>query len=138
MRPLPGYPTSIGNRRFTVFPHKGPSSYTQISITGGTVPITGGDTVQVQPEGGIKFADWFGGTAQSDDGFWTVKTFPVTPSNAPTGVAASGAPQQTFKLQWIANKTAAFGGQNQTAGTEAVATTDLSTAVVRLAAAGPA
>lgn len=129
MRLLNGYPDAWGAKLASVFPHTGPASYTQVTIAAG-VAIVPGDTVQAAAEAGMKYFDHLNG-AVSDDGFWTARAVPNGPSNS-----IQGAPCTSYTLMWIANKTAAFGGQNQTAGVEAVATTDLSTAIVRLLAIG--
>ena len=59
-----------------------------------------------------------------------MQAIPVTVSNA------NGQPATTYRLRWIARVTATVGGQAQTAGTEAVATTNLSAEIVRLRAIG--
>ena len=50
---------------------------------------------------------------------------------------AVGTQAATYRLRWVATRTAAIGGQNQTVGTEAVATSDLSGEIVRLLGIGP-
>lgn len=134
-RPLDGYPSAIGNVVFSVFPHVGPTSYTQVTIVAGTIPATGGDVVTALAEAGMKWFDKLEG-GSSDDFAWTVRPFPLTISN-PSGGGLSGIPHKTYGLQWIANKTATIGGQAQTSGSEAVAGTNLSTVCVRLSAVGP-
>ena len=129
MRPFDGYPDSFGAKRFSVFPHAGPSSYTVVTAVAGTVPATGGDTVS-GPEAGLKYFDRVIGGV-TDDGAFTVIAIPVTVSNI------VGGPSTTFILKWVSNVTATVGGQAQTAGAEAVATTDLSAEIVRLEAVGP-
>jgi hypothetical protein len=133
-RPLDQYPCSVGAVMLSIWPHTGPTSYTQITVTPGTVPITGGDTVNAT-EAGLRWFDRVdGGT--SDDGAWKITAYPVTVSNPTSGVLA-GIQSKTYRIQWIANKTATMGGQAQTAGQEAVATTNLSTYCVRMQAFGP-
>lgn len=132
---LDGYPTSIGNKVYSIYPHLGPVSYTQVSITPGTVPATGGDVTTALPEAGFKFFDSVEGGV-TDDLAWIVRSFPLTVSNPSSGTN-SGVPSATYGLQWIANKTATMGGQAQTAGNEAVAGTNLSTFCVRLRGIGP-
>lgn len=127
-RPLDSYPDAWGAHRASVFPHAGPTSYTVVTITPGTVPSTGGDTVQAV-EAGFKFFDHVSGGV-TDDGAFTVQAIPVTITNI------VGGPSTTYKLRWVANKTATYGGQAQTINTEAVATTNLSTFTVRLKAIG--
>ncbi len=133
-RPLNGYPGSIGAVAMSVFPHVGPSSYTQVTIAAGTIPLTGGDTVYAGPEAGLKHFDVVLGGV-TDDGAFRVVAIPVSVSNPATG-NRSGVPSTSYKLMWFANKTATLGGQAQTINTEAVAATDLSTFCVRLTAFG--
>ena len=128
-RPFDGYPTSFGSTRASIFPHSGPASYTQITAVSGTVPVTGGDTVS-GPEAGLKYFEKIDG-GYSDDGCWQVVAIPVTKS------ALVGGPSTTMKLKWVAQVTATIGGQAQTAGSEAVAATNLSAVTVRLMAFGP-
>lgn len=129
IRPLDGYPDSWGSKRSSAWGHVGPASYVQVVVTPGTIPVVGGDTVQAV-EGGLKYFDkLYGGT--TPDGAFTVSAIPIT---APTTV---GAPSATMRLKWVANFTAAFGGQNQTAGSEVVAGTNLSSETVLLDAIGP-
>lgn len=133
-RPFDGYPTSVGSTMLSIFPHLGPASYTQLSVTPGTIPATGGDTVTAQAEAGLKYLDKLEGGV-SDDGAWMVRPIPITISNPVSG--RPGLPSKTYKLQWIALVTATIGGQNQTAGSEAVAATNLSAVCVRLLGYGP-
>lgn len=128
MKPLDGYPATIGYHMESIFPHAGPSSYTQ--VTAGTAPAvaTGGDSVQAL-EGGLKlFESVMNGV--SDTGNFEVLAIPQARSDQ-TG-------QQTLKytLKWMALVTATIGGKAQTAGTEAAAATDLSAETVRLTAFG--
>jgi len=132
-RPLGNYPSSVGAVMQSIFPHLGPTSYVQVSITPGTVPITGGDTVNAGEAGLKNFDKVEGGT--TDDGAFSVSAIPISPSNPSTGVL-SGIPKTTYRLKWVANKTATMGGQAQTAGSEAVAGTNLTGFCVRLAAYG--
>lgn len=136
-RPLGGYQCAIGSKALSVFPHIGPTSYTQVTATAGTVPATGGDTVQAGPEAGVKAFDTvFGGV--TDDGAFYVEAIPITVSNpnAVNSSALSGIPSTTFLLRWMARVTASVGGQNQVAGTEAIAASNLSGECVRLTAIG--
>lgn len=137
MRPLEGYPTSHGSQRVSVFPHTGPASYTQVTATAGTVPCTGGDTVQAV-EAGIKYFDSVS-DGVSDDGAFAVEAIPITASNPSSIVssALSGIPTTSWKLRWVARFTGAYGGQNQVVNTEVVAATNLSAICVRLLAIGP-
>jgi hypothetical protein len=119
---------SIGARLSALFSHAGPASYTQVVVTPGTVPVTGGDVVQAV-DAGLKYFDMLNG-GQTDDGAFTLQAIPVSASNQ------NGSPATTYRLKWIANFTAAFGGQNQVAGTEVIAATNLTTAIARLFATG--
>ena len=60
-RPKDGYPTSWGNIRASVFPVTGPASYTQY-----TAPSTGGQEVNLQPQAGVKIADFAVGAVSTD------------------------------------------------------------------------
>lgn len=127
MRALDGYPTSWGSSRASVFPHAGPASYAVMTYG----PVAGGDTVTALPEAGMKFFDdVLNGV--TDSGNFLVLAVPVNSSEGPTGQQSL-----TYHLRWIALRTAAIGGQNQTIFTEAIATTDLSDEIVRLLAVGP-
>lgn len=133
MRPFNGYPDSFGSKRASVFPHHGPASYAV--VVPGATPITGGDTVQAL-EGGMKNLDHLVGGI-SDDGRFRVEAIPVTSSvTTQASSSLSGIPATTYRLRWVALFTAAYGGQNQTVNTEAVATTDLSAQTVRLSGLG--
>jgi hypothetical protein len=129
MRPLSGYPQPIGASVLSIFPHAGPKSYTQVTATAGTVPVTGGDTVEAR-SAGLKYFDAVIGS-MTDDGAFTVIAIPVSKSDK------GGAASATFRLKWIANVSALVGGQMQTAGSEAVTATDLSAEIVRLTVIGP-
>lgn len=122
MRPLDGYPTSFGSSRASVFPHRGPASYTQ--VVEGTAPAnaTGGDSVEAGPEAGMKYFDFLVG-GESDSGVYRVEAIPTTRSGQ-TPVAKPGT---TYTLRWF----------DASAGTEVGAETDLSDEIVRLFAIGP-
>lgn len=128
MRPLDGYPTSFGNQRACVCGVVGPTSYTV--ITAGSTP-SGGQVVQAVTFG-LKFLDHVVG-GETDSARFFVECIPVVPTR--------GAPQNsagaTYRLRWISRVTATVGGQAQTAGTEAVAATNLSGETIRLRALGP-
>lgn len=129
---LDGYPTSWGSSRACVWGHSGPASYTQVTILAGTIPVTGGDTAQAV-EACLKYFDKvYGG--MTDDGSFIVTPIPVTITPLTSTV---GAASKTYKLRWVSNVTATVGGQAQTAGSEAVAGTNLSAQTVRLSAIGP-
>lgn len=134
LKTLDGYPAPIGYSKASVFPHVGPVSYTQCTPVAGTIPMVGGDTVQAI-EAGLKYFDSVQ-DAYTDDGAFVVEAVPTTVSNPASGVT-SGIPSLTFKLRWTSRVTAAVGGQNQTAGNEVVAGTNLSAICVRLTAFGP-
>lgn len=133
MRPFDGYPTSWGNTRVSLFPHAGPASYTQVTFNAAGAVITPGDTVQAV-EAGLKYFDKVDG-AITDDGHFQLQVYRsslLSQSNASLG------PPMTFMyVRWIALVTATYAGQAQTAGTEAVAGSNLSTFVAALEAIGP-
>lgn len=130
MRPLDGYPTSWGSSRASVVPHAGPSSYTQVTV--GTAPAvaTGGDTMQAVAAG-MKYIDFIG-VGVTDTGNFRVEGIPKARSGLNSGQQTT-----TYTLRWIACRTASIGGQSQTVGTEAAASTDLSGEIVRLLVIGP-
>lgn len=70
-----GYPTSFGNRRATVMTVAGPTSYAQY-----TAPSTGGQVIQVEPNGGVKSVDWAQG-AVSNDGLHRAEVVQVEASD---------------------------------------------------------
>lgn len=129
-RPLDSYPQPFGARMASVFPHTGPSSYTQITVGTPPTPATGGDTVQAGPEAGFKTFDYLVG-GESDSGNYRVTAIPINKSGSSPGQQST-----TYRLRWIATRTATIGGQSQTANTEAAASTDLSAEIVRLFALG--
>src|SRR5262245_22550827 len=104
MRPLPSYPNPVGARVDSVFPHKGPASYTQ--VTSGTAPAlaTGGDTVQAV-EAGLKTFDYVS-SGVSDSGTYRVEAIP----KAVSGYTANnnfGQPTTSFTLRWYVVATGA-------------------------------
>lgn len=112
---FPNFPTSFGNIRVSLAAHAGPASYTQ--VTSGTIPITGGDTVEAA-EFGLKYINFL--VAQnSDTGAYVVQAIPVTDSD--NGVAGT-----TYRLKWIVAAT----------GAEAAGAANLSAQTVRLLAFG--
>lgn len=129
MRSFNGYPQPFGSKPGSLFPHTGPASYTQ--VTPGATPVTGGDVVQAL-EGGLKNLEYLAGGVD-DTGRFFVECIPVTSSvTTQNSSSTSGIPATTYRLRWIARITAAYGGQNQVAGTEAIAASDLSGLTVRL------
>lgn len=121
MRVLDGYPDSFGSHRASVFPHVGPSSYGVVTYG----PLAGGNLVQ-DVEGGLKFFEFLQGGA-TDSGNFYVIAIPTVSSVGPNGQQG-----QTYRLKWMALRTATIGGQAQTVNTEAVAATDLSGETLRL------
>lgn len=116
MRPLQGYPTSIGSRVLSVFGHAGPTSYTQVT----TAPVAGGDSVSAS-DGGLKFVDSVIGGI-TDDGLYRVEAIPAgtdDDANAPQG-------SSTMRLRWTVVAT----------GAQVGGAVDLSASVVRLTAIG--
>lgn len=123
MPPLTDYPDSFGGHRAAVFAHTGPASYTQMTVG----PLAGGDTVDNQ-EAGVKFFDFVVGGLSDSGNFRVDAVAPVgNPSDAKPGAQAS-----SYRLQWTSMVTATVGGQAQTRGAQAAATTDLSGEIVRL------
>jgi hypothetical protein len=123
-RVLPGYPTQLGDKLLYVFDHTGPASYTSF------VPGTGagGDVLFAQIGGlnfgGIDFMD------DSVDSTGQIQMFPVVY----LGGYANAVPKITFVYYSLV--TASLGGQSQTAGTQIVATSNLSTFSWRCRALG--
>lgn len=118
-RPLDGYPTSIGNKVLSVFPHTGPASYTQMT----TNPVAGGDTVTFANEAGMKFADKLHG-GKTDSGLYSIEVF-LPAANPSTKLSA--APAKTAVLRWVVVAT----------GAQVAGAVDLSAEIVRLEAIGP-
>jgi len=103
-RPLAGYPTSWGNKRASVFPVTGPTSYTQY-----TAPTTGGQDVQLHPTAGIKFADFaLGGI--STDGLHRAEVVQIEPSS----LGGLTVPGSRLVLKWyvVAGGAEVAGGVN--------------------------
>jgi hypothetical protein len=119
-RPLDSYPTSWGSSRASVFPHVGPASYAQVTYG----PLAGGAVVE-DVEGGLKYFDFLAGGA-TDSGNFQVVAIPTAATVGPGGQS------RTYRLKYLAMRTATIGGEDQTAGSEAVAGTDLSGETVRL------
>lgn len=116
---LPGYLMQLGDKMLMEFDHTGPTSYTQV-VTG-TTP-TGGDKVNAADLGMGGFDEvkcMTDTTAQ-----WTIRVIPLN--------GGYGNALPSVILQWIAAVTATLGGQAQTAGSEAVAGTNLSTFSTRV------
>jgi hypothetical protein len=116
-RPIYGYPDAFGAHHFSVFPHSGPASYTQMTDT----PVAGGDTAR-PAEAGMKRFDWVG-MGLSDSGTYRVEGVcpAASPSDEPNGGQAA-----SWVLRWVVIAT----------GAEAANALDLSAETVRLAAVG--
>lgn len=125
MRPMDGYPDSFGSHRASVFPHVGPSSYTQ--ITEGVAPAlaTGGDTVEAI-EAGMKFFEYVSG-GLTDSGKFRVECIPTTLSGVVASQASIPQPSRTYRLRWVVVAT----------GAEVAGAVDLDAEIVRLFAVGP-
>ena len=119
--PLPGYPQPVGEKYQEIFDHAGPASYTQFSP--GASP-TGGDIINALDLG-------FGGFDKVDGGYDSTGQFSI--AVIPVG-GGNGNAIKSYTLKWTAQVTATLGGQAQTAGSEAVAATNLSTFYTRLTA----
>jgi hypothetical protein len=120
-QPLAGYPQPLGIKKEEVFDHAGPTSYTQ--VTAGATP-TGGDVINATDLGFGGFDRVEGGTDATAQ--WSVIAIPVN--------GGSGNALKSYILKWTALVTATLGGQAQTAGSEAAATTNLTTFFVRMRA----
>lgn len=123
MRPLASYPQSCGARMLSVFPHRGPASYTQ--VTSGTAPAlaTGGDTVQAVEAGLKTFDAVIGGL--TDSGTYRVEALPQAVSGV-VGSQKFGQPSTSFRLRWTVVAT----------GAQAAGSADLDAEIVRLTAFG--
>lgn len=125
-RPNDGYPTSWGASRACVFPHSGPTSYTLVTYG----PVANGDEVSAV-EAGLKYFDYVD-VMVTDSGNFMVLAIPESSSVGPTGTQMA-----KCRLRWIAQRSATIGGQAQTAGSEAAATSNLSGETVRILGIGP-
>lgn len=119
-RPLPGYPMPEGDKYFNVFDHTGPTSYVQF-----VTPATGGDVLKANG-GGLNFGGIDALNLDVDDsGQFAV--YPVS------NLGGYGNAVPSIILVWYSLVTATVGGQAQTAGSQVVAGTNLSTFSVRIA-----
>lgn len=114
-RPLDGYPAAHGPQLVSVFPHKGPASYTQIVVVTDT-----GDKAQGS-EAGLKYFDYMVG-GLTDSGTFRVECIPINPSTQQVG-----APARTYLLRWVVVAT----------GVEVAALFNLGAEFVRLLGIGP-
>lgn len=96
-RPRAGYPAAWGNKRVTLVPVTGPSSYTQY-----TAPSTGGQTVQVGPVGGVKVVDFAIG-AVTTDGLHRAEVVQIEASSV-NGITV---PRTRLRLKWYVVATGA-------------------------------
>lgn len=124
MRTFNGYPDSFGGKRASVFPHRGPTSYTV--ITEGVAPAlaTGGDLAYAT-EAGMRYFDHAVG-GQSDSGKYFVQVLPTTVSGVILVPGAIPQPGTSVRLKWMVATTGAEAGA-----------VDLSAEIVRLFAIGP-
>lgn len=126
MRPMSGYPTSFGSSRASVFPHRGPASYTQLVPGVAPALATGGDLAEAAAEAGMKYFDFLTG-GLSDSGNYYVIAVPTTVSGDMTqGAMQLAQPGATYRLMWL--------GTNAGEARQGV---DLSAEIVRLFAIGP-
>jgi hypothetical protein len=119
---LSDFPQSWGNKRVSVWYHRGPVLYVPVVIA---TPVTTGDPV-TDTEAGMRYIEYIMGGI-SDNGQYLVTAIPGAgnPSQAqPTG-GTVGAPQRTWRLMW----SLAVSGQE-------AAAVDLSARTVRLFAIG--
>lgn len=113
-QPVAGYPMPLGDKYLVEFDHTGPASYAQF-----VTPNTGGDVVKANG-GGLNF----GGFDDMDINVDTSGQIAAYPVRTLAGYG-NAVPQIT--LIYYSLVTASVGGQNQTAGTQVVAATNLST-----------
>lgn len=111
-----GFPTSWGNKRVSVAMITGPSVYTQY-----TAPSTGGQEVQLEPQTGVKTADFVIG-AVSEDGTHRAEVVQIEASSL-RGVTLAGT---RAILKWYVVAT----------GSEAAGAADLDAQTVRLLVIG--
>lgn len=115
-RPLAGYPDAWGNKRVSIFPVVGPTSYTQY-----TAPSTGGQDVRVMPNAGIKSCDFAVG-AVTTDGVHRAEVVQIEPASY-NGLTV---PRMQLVLKWYVVST----------GAEVAGAVDLSTKTVYIFAVG--
>jgi hypothetical protein len=120
-RILPGYMCQIGDKLLIHFDHDGPTSYVQHVV--GTTP-TGADIVNASDigVGGFDNVD----AMMDQTGRLYALVIPIA--------GGGGNATQQVMLVWYAAVTATIGGQAQTAGSEIVAGTNLSTFSLRIQA----
>jgi hypothetical protein len=118
---LPGYMAPIGDKYWIHFDHNGPASYVQ--HVAGTTP-TGGDIINASDLG-------VGGFDNMDTMMDSTGRFYGIP--LPIGGGNGNAVTQVM-IVWYSAVTATVGGQAQTAGSEVVAGTNLSTFSLRVEA----
>jgi len=111
-RPLAGFPDAWGNKRVSVMRVTGPASYAQY-----TAPTTGGQDVPLQPNSGVKFADFAIG-AVSDAGTHRAEVVQIEPSL----VGGLTVPRTRLVLKWYLLSTGAEigGGVNLSAQTVSI------------------
>lgn len=125
MRPLDGYPDAFGSKRAAVIPHRGPSSYTQITPGAAPALATGGDTVSAS-EAGMKFIDFVAG-GLTDSGTYRVEAIPTTVSGVVAEPGRIMGVKATYRLRWVVVAT----------GAEVAGAVDLDAEIVRLFVIGP-
>ena len=112
---LPGYPQQVGAKYQLMFDRTGPTSYTQFTAATGV----GGDVLKAT-QGGLNF----GGFDNVDDTYDSTGQINAVIVMYLAGYG-NAVPQVTIK--YVSQVTATLGGQAQTANTEIVAGTNLST-----------
>lgn len=126
-KPLPGYPTDLGNKHFEILDHYGPASYANIGTSSGA-----GDVLKASALGWGGFdlvTAAFKGYSQS--GNYIVLLFTTSSTTTPALTPPVGGAFTQVVLQWFTTS-AAFGAIS----TEVTNTTDLSAEIVRLEAWG--
>jgi hypothetical protein len=116
--PLADFPDSFGAHRGSVFAHRGPASYTQLT----TGPLAGGDTVTAA-EAGLKYVDAVHSVGLSDSGTYRVEG--VAPVGNPS-TNKQAAHASSWKLRWTVVAT----------GAQVAGAVDLSAETIRLTAIG--
>lgn len=119
---LPGYEMPVGDKLLVVFDRTGPASYTSFNTSTGV----GGDVLTATGplgRGGFDYID--------SDGSDTTGQIQVTPVYPKAG---SGNAVPSAVIRYFSMVTATLGGQAQTAGTEIVTGTNLSTFSFRIMA----
>jgi hypothetical protein len=123
---LPGYPMPVGEKYLLVFDRVGPTSYTQFNTGTGA----GGDVLSLVTGCGLNIGGFEYVDADACDTTGRIQVFPVF-TRGGTGNTVG-----QVSLMYFSLVTATIGGQAQTAGSQIVAGTNLSTISFRMRALG--